>query len=109
MTVIFSGKQLGKEGMKTVIANSSEEWKRQYMMLAKKWCKKRSLFLSEQFRAYCLDEGLPRPHHPNLWGAMWNSLVKKGWISLSDDYGYCQSLKSHGVRRNYWRSALKRS
>lgn len=46
-------------------------------------------FTSDMFRQFAETDGLPDPHHPNAWGALFNrqirehGLIDTGWRALS--------------------------
>ena len=62
-------------------------------------------FTSDMFRRYAEDQGLPDPHHPNAWGALFHrqirehGLIDTGWRS--------PSTRAAGHRRELkiWRKA----
>jgi hypothetical protein len=74
-----TGKTLKAAGMKSAIEHEAEEWKRKYHLLAYFYIMKLAsgtLFTGEQVRAVVEKQAGP-PHHPNVWGAMFNGSIKK--------------------------------
>lgn len=75
------GKALKDAGIKSAIDHEHEDWKQEYRLRATTYVTfldHGTLFTSEQVRAEVLRRQ-PDPHHPNVWGAMFNGVLKQ-WI-----------------------------
>lgn len=75
----MSGESLRDEGIERVRRGTPPMWHAMYTSLAAK------LFLSlpvgatfsgEDLRLHALAEGLPEPHHPNVWGAAASGYIR---------------------------------
>jgi hypothetical protein len=67
-------------GMMDVIAAEKEAWRIDYEELFLQFAKKHDYFEGGHVCRALRKAGLRNPHHHNVWGAMLNSMAKKGYI-----------------------------
>ena len=75
------GRALKDAGMKSAVEHEREDWKQDYRIRATcyvTYLDHGTLFTSEQVRAEVL-KGMDDPHHPNVWGAMFNGVLRQ-WL-----------------------------
>lgn len=78
---LFNGKQRKAAGMAKALDHEHEQWKNDYRMMATDFLidlARGTLFTAEHVRAV-VEKKLEPPHHPNVWGAMFNGQLKL-WI-----------------------------
>jgi hypothetical protein len=63
-----------------VYVNADDDWKKQYYENAAKYLSENRIIEGGKICAFCRAEGMPDPHHHNVWGAMMASLQKLGWV-----------------------------
>lgn len=59
-------------------------------------------FLPEDFRRWFIERGNERPHHPNVWGAMWMQAARQGLVVKTGQYRHMQDLRSHARITTEW-------
>jgi hypothetical protein len=52
-------------------------------------------FVAEDLRAQLVKDGLPRPHHHNVWGAFTNQAIKEKLIRKTGQYRNMRGPRSH--------------
>jgi len=88
-------------GMARVLANDPEYFKLTARHLLWKWLRVRARFSNAPFiaedawRDVLSDPACPEPRHPNQLGAMWNSIVRAGWIVPTGDWRSPSKIQSH--------------
>ena len=60
--------------------NADDDWKKQYYQNAVKFLTANRYLEGGHLCAFCRQQGMPDPHHHNVWGSMLASLRKLGWI-----------------------------
>ena len=95
------GREAKRAGMRLVRDNESERWKALYRRYAHEFLASLPLwaeFQGENLRAYVVQR-IGRPHHQNVWGAMFNSVTRpwleKGYIVATGDVAPAQARRSH--------------
>ncbi len=88
---LFTGQVLRDEGIKTVTEHN-ESW----MELCLKSIERVTWqsFTGEDVRFHC-SKMVGLPHHSNAWGALINSLVKRGIIEKTGEYRPMRDDNSH--------------
>ena len=69
-----------------VAHNAAEEWKEQYLILARQFLEVHEIFEGGMLKEHCKARGLPDPHSHNVWGAMVRGLsTARGWTEKYPD------------------------
>jgi hypothetical protein len=76
---LFEREDFIREEISRTYVAADDDWKKMYYDNALKFLTKHKLFDGGQLCAFCREQGMPEPHHHNVWGAMVNSLRKMGW------------------------------
>ena len=69
-----------EDEIERVFVNADDEWKKQYYEHAARYLRGHRIVEGGQICAYCRAQGMPDPHHHNVWGAMMASLRNLGWV-----------------------------
>jgi hypothetical protein len=85
-----------EDGVKKVLT-SNILWLEAVSAQLRKISKEREgeFLMGEDIRATLMDLGF-EPNHPNAWGAMINSLIKKKVLIPTDEYRPTKDPRSHG-------------
>lgn len=92
------------EGEGLVLEHQGPEWREHYTGCADRFLATRepgSFFMGEDLRVFALRNGLPQPAHPNAWGAMAGSVLRRwlrGGLVAQDGIDHAQSVGSHAHR-----------
>lgn len=87
------GRQLRDEGMARVLDHTPDEWKNQFEHAIEVLAAKLESFTVVDVRLICGDP----PGHPNAFGAMMGSALKRGLIKqLKDDPIHSPRPSAHG-------------
>lgn len=70
-------------------------------LLADTFAGSRAEMTGEEMRQWLLDEGFQEPH-PNAWGAVVNTLCKRGVIAKTGRYVQMQARKSRARETPVW-------
>ena len=76
----FSGKDRKAAGIDLVLENEPEAWKDTVYALLLDLAYNWHRFTSDDLRADAGARGVPEPHHPNCWGAVFARAAKAGLI-----------------------------
>ena len=90
-----TGQQLKEKGIKSV-SEHNENWMANAIMTAKRFVYYQGLtgtFIGEDIRLAC--QWMPQPKHPNAWGALINTLVKRKIIVPTGEYRQPKDKNSH--------------
>lgn len=60
--------------------HADDDWKKQYYHHAARYLAANRYTEGGKLCAFCRSQGMPDPHHHNVWGSMLASLRKLGWI-----------------------------
>lgn len=95
------GAALKAAGMQSAIDQEHEDWKQEYRLRSTSyvhWLQSGTMFTSEQVRSDVLRY-LPDPHHPNVWGAMFNGClkawIKVGWVEFTGQFLDATNSQAH--------------
>ena len=90
----LSGEKLRDQGIKQVSSNN-ENWMEQALKVAQLFalCMKREPFTGEDVRYAC--QWIPQPKHPNAWGALINTLIKRKIIEPTGEHRPMKDRVSH--------------
>lgn len=75
----LKGKALKDAGMKSAIDHEHDEWKLGYQILSHYYVldlRPGTMFTGEQVRSQVV-KAQGEPHHPNVWGAMFNGAIRR--------------------------------
>lgn len=96
------------EGLALVAGSAGEEWMKRATALVLLYLRrvgdKGALF--EDARAFAIEAGLPKPPHPNAWGAVSMGMAARLQIEKTGVYRASRSVKSHGRTQPFWRVRL---
>jgi hypothetical protein len=92
------------EGIQQVLSSEPVGWKQLYEKEFSVFLDERGHipFIADEFRAWFHARGNPRPHHGNVWGAMWNSTVKKGTIQKTGVFRAATMRSNHASLYPEW-------
>ena len=86
---------------------SDDDWKKQYFENAVKFLKKNRYLEGGHLCAFCREQGMPDPHHHNVWCSMVRVLNQYGWITkIGKIKPTCKHTHIHEVTE--WESNLFR-
>ena len=86
---------------------SDDDWKKQYFENAVKFLKKNRYLEGGHLCAFCREQGMPDPHHHNVWCSMVRVLNQYGWITkIGKKKPTCKHTHIHEVTE--WESNLFR-
>ena len=98
------GRQARDEGEESVREHSAEDWKNRYHEVVERWFLSLPVsghFSGEDLRRAALADGLWEPHHPNAWGGVSSSVVRRwmrGGRIVTDGMTQATLLASHARR-----------
>jgi hypothetical protein len=88
--------QARDEGIERVLGNEREKWKLQATtIVSKQPAPVRVPFTGESLRLFVYPL-IGRPHHHNVWGAMFNKWIKEGRIIKTGEESFMKTKISHG-------------
>jgi hypothetical protein len=93
---ITNGEQLRDQGIKQV-SEHNENWMDEAIRAVKLWIRLGFLnedFTGEDIRIQCLKL-MGHPRHPNAWGALINTLIKRKIIVPTGEYRAMKDSSSH--------------
>lgn len=95
---LMEGKKLREEGI-TQVSVHNESWMDRCLRRAEGFAVQRKglmndTFTGEDIRFYCKDY-IEQPKHPNAWGALINTLVKRNVIRSTGQYQQPKDKSSH--------------
>lgn len=100
-TPVSTGSKLRDEAISRVVENAADVWKVEYKNCARQWWAQLpagSKFTGETLRLEAKKRGLRDPHHPNAWGGMASSIIRrllKGGHIKEDGRASASASKSH--------------
>ncbi len=93
---LFSGELLRDEGIAKVIGNNNR-WFELCVEAAKTYIEYPATFTGEDIRLYC-QRYVGHPTHPNAFGALINTLVRRKIIRPTGEYRAMRDSSSHSRR-----------
>jgi hypothetical protein len=91
---------LRDRGMDRVTTNERLLWRARYFEELQAFLDEQGdagVFLPEDFQRWFLARGNnKRPHHPNIWGAMWMTVVRRQLVEKTGVYRQMSTAASHG-------------
>ena len=103
---LVAGVAAKRAGMEQVLNNAGEPWQDRAMSLMRQFVRVRREFIGEEFRLFAVERGLPEPHHPNAWSALWRAVAAGGLARITDRTRPMQVVRSHGRRSPVWQSLV---
>ena len=92
---MLTGKELKEKGLKLVRENN-ENWMANAIALASYYAQFHiGDFTGEDIRSYCQIKFIGSPKHPNAWGALINTLLKRKIIVPTGEYRPMKDRSSH--------------
>lgn len=92
------------EGIDTVLSNN-EAWAEQAAsMLPGALAQVPLFFTGEDLRVVLREAGLPEPRHPNAWGGLINTAVRKGWMTPTGTHRPMRLPRSHARQTPVYRT-----
>ena len=86
---------------------ADDDWKKQYFENAVKFLQKNRYLEGGHLCAFCREQGMPDPHHHNVWCSMVRVLKQYGWITkIGKIKPTCKHTHIHEVTE--WESNLFR-
>lgn len=100
---------LRDHGMAEAMEHERDEWRDLYRYEMRAFLKDRGdrAFLSEEFRKWFRSRGNREPHHPNVWGAMWNACATEGWIEKTGKHRPTTYAAGHATDGTEWKKGLR--
>lgn len=102
---VTASRVLRDRAIEQVTDNERKEWvelhDKELMWFLIEW--KGRGFITETFRVWFLGRGNRKPHHPNVWGALWMRAAKAGRVEKTGKYLPMQERKSHARMSPEWR------
>lgn len=102
MPKIFVGRSLKANGQEKVLANESKMWREKALSYLNAFATMRQTFGADDFREYCRGLDLEEPHHPNVWGSLFTSASKQGWISPTGKFSQSKLANAHAHHYPIW-------
>jgi len=102
MDDLEGGKAARDEGISLVLANERREWLTQAQRIVIDTFEPGWIGLAEEFHAPVLAR-LRAPHHPNVWGAFTNSLIRAGYFEHTGGHANCRKRTSHACDGKFLR------
>ncbi len=90
---LFAGRKLRDKGIKTVKLHN-ESWMDLCILAAEKFVAGQATVTGEDIRFQCMRT-VGYPQHHNAWGALINTLVRRGVIVATGDYRPMRDDTSH--------------
>ncbi len=95
------------EEIERAYVNADDGWKKQYIENAVRFLKKNRYLEGGHLCAFCREQGMPDPHHHNVWCSMVRVLNQYGWITkIGKIKPTCKHTHIHEVTQ--WESNLFR-
>ena len=90
-------------GIETVLSNNAGWASQAVAMLPGALAQVPPHFVGEDLRAVLLEAGLPEPRHPNAWGGLINTAVRKGWMMPTGAHRPMRLPRSHARQTPVYR------
>jgi len=98
---LFGGEKRKRDGINRVSGNNAV-WMNMVIPVIRKLASTGSSFTSEDVRVECGKQQIPRPSHPNAWGAAFNTASKRNIIErIGNDKNHLASAHARIV--GVWR------
>ena len=103
-----TGQQLKEKGLAQV-SEHNENWMENCLKVAKWFVFQHGLsgeFTGEDIRLYCVTHGhIPQPKHPNAWGALISTLLKRKIIVPTGEYRAMKDNTSHARKTPVYKAS----
>ncbi len=95
-------------GIKTVLEHERKEWLLRALRCVLNVARNCREFTADEVRLAISDDGMPEPHHPNVYGALMNSAVREGVCVITDRTRISNRPDAHSHRNPVWQSRIFR-
>jgi hypothetical protein len=103
----FCGSCLKLKGVKQVLAHESQAWKKEALRAIRATAGRYITFTADQVKDTADTMGLSEPHHPNCWGGIFHSALKKGYMHQTGQFIASTRAKHHKQRIAEYQSGVK--
>jgi len=101
-----SGPERKEAGIEQVLENERIMWRVEIARLIRLTADNHEFFTSDDIHGLAEECGLREPHHPNAWGAAFNSAARDGIITPSGRFVPSERPDAHARMVGVWKSNL---
>lgn len=87
------------------MANERLKWRNWALSYIDQWARLNDTFTAEDVKNQIIEQ-IGHPHHPNVWGALFSTAVKRGWVT-QESYTRGKLPDAHAHHMIVWKSLLR--